>query len=126
MASCGASSDPTAPPAIPPGSEPARRARDSPAGVRVLRAGALYLALTVVLTYPLALHLRVMDAGDSAFFAWVMAWEAHALETDPARLPHGNMLHPLRFTLGMDEPVFGTTLLVLPLHWIAHDAVFVF
>src|SRR5207247_383007 len=99
MASCGASSDPTAPPAIPPGSEPARRARDSPAGVRVLRAGALYLALTVVLTYPLALHLRVMDAGDSAFFAWVMAWEAHALESDPGRLPHGNMFHPLRFTL---------------------------
>ena len=94
--------------------------------MRVLRAGALYLALTVVLTYPLALHLRVMDAGDSAFFAWVMAWEAHALESDPGRLPHGNMFHPLRFTLGMDEPVFGTTLLVLPLHWIAHDAVFVF
>ena len=83
--------------------------------MRALRASALYLLLTLLLTYPLALRLRIMDAGDSAFFAWVMAWEAHALHTDPARLPHGNMLHPLRYTLGMDEPVFGTTLLVLPL-----------
>ena len=97
-----------------------------PAGARVLRAVALYAALTVVLTYPLALRLRIMDAGDSAFFAWVMAWEAHALKTDPARLPHGNMFHPLRYTLGMDEPVFGTTLLVLPLHLFTSDAVLVF
>jgi hypothetical protein len=67
-----------------------------------------------------------MDAGDSAFFAWVMAWEAHALKTDPARLPHGNMFHPMRYTLGMDEPVFGTTFLVLPLHFFTDDAVFVF
>src|SRR6266849_7486792 len=110
MASCGASSAPIAPPAPPPGSEAAPGAGDgSPAGVRVFRAGALYVALTVLLTYPLALRLRIMDAGDSAFFAWVMAWEAHALKADPARLPHGNMFHPLRHTLGMDDPVFGTT-----------------
>jgi len=94
--------------------------------VRVLRAGALYVALTALLTYPLALRLRIMDAGDSAFFAWVMAWEAHALKTEPARLPHGNMFHPLRYTLGMDEPVFGTTLLVLPLHLLTDDAVLIF
>jgi len=94
--------------------------------VRVARAAALYLVLTVVFTYPLALRLRIMDAGDSAFFTWVMAWEAHALRTDPARLPHGNMFHPLRYTLGMDEPVLGTTLLVLPLHLFTDDAVLVF
>jgi hypothetical protein len=94
--------------------------------VRALRAGGLYLVLTILFTYPLAFRLRIMDAGDSAFFAWVMAWEAHALGTDPARLPHGNMFHPLRYTLGMDEPVFGTTLIVLPLFLFTHDAVLVF
>lgn len=67
-----------------------------------------------------------MDAGDSAFFAWVMAWEAHALATEPARLPHGNMFHPLRYTLGMDEPVLGTTLVVLPFYLFTDDAVLVF
>jgi hypothetical protein len=94
--------------------------------VRALGAASLYLVLTVLLTYPLAFRLRTMDAGDSAFFAWVMGWEAHALKSDPARLPHGNMFHPLRYTLGMDEPVFGTTLLVLPLFLVSDDAVLVF
>jgi len=127
MASCGASSGPIAPPATPPGSEAARGSGlGLPAGLSVLRAGALYVVLTVLFTYPLALRLRIMDAGDSAFFAWVMAWEVHALKTDPARLPHGNMFHPLRYTLGMDEPVFGTTLLVWPLHILTGDAVLAF
>jgi hypothetical protein len=64
-----------------------------------------------------------MDAGDSAFFAWAVGWEIHALKTAPARLPHGNMFHPLRYTLGMDEPVLGTTALVLPLALFSDDAV---
>ena len=90
------------------------------------RAGLLYAALTVLLTYPLAFRLRLMDAGDSAFFAWAIGWERHALLTDPARLPHGNMFHPLRDTLGMDEPVLGTTVLVLPLAPFTDDAVLLY
>lgn len=87
------------------------------------RAAALFLVLTVVLTWPLAQRLRLTDAGDSAFFAWAIGWELHALATDPARLPHGNIFHPLRFTLGMDEPVLGTTILVAPLTLFTSDAV---
>jgi hypothetical protein len=67
-----------------------------------------------------------MDAGDSAFFAWAIGWERHALFTDPWRLPHGNMFHPLRYTLGMDEPVLGTTVLVLPLGLFTDDAVLLY
>src|SRR5439155_770944 len=71
MASCGARPDPIAPPATPPGSEAVPGAGDgSPAGASVFRAGAVYVVLTVLLTYPLALRLRVMDAGDSAAFAF--------------------------------------------------------
>jgi hypothetical protein len=91
-----------------------------------LRAFALYALLTAVLTWPYVTRLRILDAGDSAFFAWVMAWELHALFTDPAVLPHANMFHPHRFVLGLDEPVLGTTLLALPLRLFTADAVFVF
>ena len=83
----------------------------------------LYAVLTVGLTWPWVLRLRIMDAGDSAFFAWVMAWEIHAVATDPAQLPHANIFHPLRYTLGMDEPVLATTLLILPLAVVTDDAV---
>ncbi len=87
--------------------------------MRSLRALGLYAVLTVALTWPFAANLRVMDAGDSAFFAWEIGWTVHALKTSPAELPHANIFHPLRYTLGMDEPVLGTTLLVAaarPLH----------
>jgi len=91
-----------------------------------VRAILLYAVLTVALTWPFAANLRVMDAGDSAFFAWEIGWTVHALKTDPASLPHGNIFHPLRYTLGMDEPVFGTTLLVLPLALVSDDAVLLY
>ncbi len=91
----------------------------------VLRAAGLYAFLTVVLTWPMAARLRIMDAGDSAFFAWEMAWEVHALATDPVRLPHAPIFHPLRYTLGYDEPILGTTLLTLPFRLVTDDAVFV-
>jgi len=94
--------------------------------MRVLRAIALYAVLTVALTWPFAANLRVMDAGDSAFFAWEIGWTVHALKTDPASLPHANIFHPLRYTLGMDEPVLGTTLLVLPLALFTDDAVLLY
>ncbi|HEV7502451.1 MAG TPA: hypothetical protein VGQ33_20685, partial [Vicinamibacteria bacterium] len=71
-------------------------------------------------------RLHLMDAGDSAYFAWAIGWERHALFSDPARLPHGNMFHPLRYVLGMDEPVLGTTVLVLPLAVLTSDAVLLY
>jgi hypothetical protein len=94
--------------------------------MRTLRALGLYTLLTLALTWPFAANLRVMDAGDSAFFAWEIGWTVHALKTNPAELPHANIFHPLRYTLGMDEPVLGTTVLVLPLAVFTDDAVLLY
>ena len=91
-----------------------------------LRALLLYAGLTAVFTWPLVARLRVMDAGDSAFFAWEMAWERHALLHDPASLPHAPIFHPLRYTLGMDEPILGTTVLLVPFWPFTADAVWLF
>jgi hypothetical protein len=91
-----------------------------------LRALGIYAALTALFTWPIVARLHSMDAGDSAFFAWEMAWERHALTGDPASLPHAPIFHPLRYTLGMDEPILGTTLLVVPLWPFTSDAVWLF
>lgn len=91
-----------------------------------LRALGVYAALTALFTWPIAAHLHSMDAGDSAFFAWEMAWERQALLSDPTSLPHAPIFHPLRYTLGMDEPILGTTLLVVPLWPFTSDAVWLF
>jgi hypothetical protein len=94
--------------------------------LKALRTAALFALLTAVLTWPLVLRLRVMDPGDSAYFAWAVGWGLHALWTDPLSLPHGNVLHPARYTLFMDEPVLGTTVLVLPFRFLTDDAVLLF
>jgi hypothetical protein len=101
-------------------------ARPFPTASTALLALLLYAALTVLLTWPLAAQLRVVDAGDSAFFAWEIGWEVHALKTDPRTLPHANIFHPLPNVLGMDEPVLGTTLLVAPLALLSDDPVWLF
>jgi len=94
--------------------------------MRWLRATFLYGVLTVALTWPFAAHLHLMDAGDSAFFAWEIGWEVHALKTDPAQLPHANIFWPMRYTLGLDEPVLGTALLGAPLALFTNDAVLLY
>src|SRR5512134_1850629 len=94
--------------------------------MKSLRALGLYAVLTVALTWPFAANLRVMDAGDSAFFAWEIGWTFHSLQTDSAQLPHANIFHPLRYTLGLDEPVLGTTVLVAPLALLTDDAVLLY
>lgn len=94
-----------------------------PFASRELKALGLYTVLTVALTWPLAARLRVTGPGDTAFFAWVMGWEAHALRTRPAMLPHANIFHPQRYALGLDEPVLGTAVLALPLAPFTDDAV---
>jgi hypothetical protein len=89
-------------------------------------AAALFSLLTVAMTWPFAARLQVIDAGDSAYFTWAVSWPFHALKTDPLSLPHGNFYAPARFTFFMDEPVLGTSLLVLPLSWFTDDAVLLF
>jgi hypothetical protein len=78
-------------------------------------AFAAYAALTVVFTWPMAANLLLLEPGDHAFFSWEIAWEVRALLTQPGQLPHANIFHPLRHALGLDEPILGTTVLVLPL-----------
>ena len=94
--------------------------------MRIYKALGLYALLAIALTWPLAARLRITGPGDTAFFAWVMAWETHALATRPAMLPHANVFHPYRYALGLDEPILGTTLLALPLAAFTSDAVLVF
>lgn len=86
-------------------------------------AAFLYAALTVAMTWPLASRLTLLEAGDSSYFAWVIAWTTHALFTDPLSLPHANTLHPLRYTLFLDEPIVATSILSLPLRLFTGDPI---
>ncbi len=88
-------------------------------------AAGLYVVLTVAMTWPLASRLDLMEAGDSSYFAWVMAWTARSLLHDPLGLPHANTLHPLRYALFLDEPIVATSILSLPLRLLTQDPIII-
>jgi hypothetical protein len=92
------SSDPATPPSPP---------------VRLREVAAVALVgvvLAVATTWPLVLHMaRVTapDLGDPLLNAWILAWEGHALRTDPTRLYQSNAFHPEPDSLAFTESFAG-------------------
>jgi hypothetical protein len=62
--------------------------------------------------------LTVPDPGDPLFSVWRLAWVAHQLPRDPARLFDGNMFHPEPRTLAYSDVMLVPALLVAPLRWL--------
>lgn len=92
---------------------------------RALGPVALFVALTVVFTYPRTLYLTngVSDPGDPLQTAWILAWESRALIADPSSLFEGNILYPHRHVLAYSEHMLGLLPLAAPLNWLGHNPI---
>ncbi len=75
-----------------------------------------FLALTVVMTNPLVLHLwnAVEDKRDALLNTWIIAWVGHALVTDPLHLFDANIFYPYHNTLAFSEALLPQGLFALP------------
>lgn len=95
-----------------------RRAKRSRAFVRELLVFLGFVGLTVLMTWPWALHLRdaAGDPGDSYLSAWIMWWDYHATFNDPLNLFHANIFYPYRYTLAFSENNYGLALPFFPLY----------
>jgi hypothetical protein len=84
------------------------------AGVAVL---FLFAVLSLILTYPLVLHLTdaVEDRQDALLNVWITAWDGRQLLTDPLHLFEANIFYPYPQTLAYSELLLGNGLLALPL-----------
>ena len=89
-----------------------------------LRAGSavvgFYAALTFIFTIPLSLDPagRALDLGaDTRLFLWTLAWDVHALLSQPWSLFQANIFFPTPDTLAYSEHLFGTAILGAP--WLA-------
>ena len=83
-------------------------------------AAGLFLALTLLLTWPLPLHpaSASMPMGpDGDLFAWTLAWDAHAFLAQPLALFDANIYHPLRHTLAFSENLIGSAFIAAPIIW---------
>jgi hypothetical protein len=87
-------------------SSPEIRAREV---ALVALAGAL---LAVLLFWPLALHLGrdiPLDLGDPLSQSWQVAWDGHALATQPLDFFQSNQFWPLRNSLAFSDALIGYT-----------------
>jgi hypothetical protein len=63
------------------------------------------------------------DIGDPLLNTWILAWDGHALLTDPAHLFDANIFFPLKDTLAYSEHLIGTALPMLPILLISGEPV---
>src|SRR5262245_43119729 len=78
--------------------------------VKVALACTYFTALTLAKTYPLIRHLGTHlpgDLGDPLLEIWILAWNAHALTTDPLNLFNANSSYPLQNTLALSEQMIA-------------------
>lgn len=88
--------------------------------------GALYVALTIVFTWPLAsvMHTEIAeDLGDPVFNCWIMMWTGgqvlRFLKGDVSALSNfwnGNIFYPERLTIAYSEHLTPQMLQILPVY----------
>lgn len=78
---------------------------------------ALFTALAVIMTWPLArqLDLAVSDPGDPFILMWTLHHDYSKTLSDPANLFHAPIFHPLRYTLAFSEHIYGIAVFAFPL-----------
>src|SRR6266566_8947903 len=86
---------------------------------------AAFTLLAIIATWPMFPQLGgfVMDKGDPLYSVWAMAWQAHALVTDPLRMFDANNLYPFRGTLAFDELSFAEAVMAAPVYLLTGNPV---
>ena len=92
-------------------------------GSRAYRAGAvalLFVALTIVLTYPLAFRAGSAVVGanpDTELYMWTLAWDVHAFTDQPLAIFDADIFYPFTRTLAYSENLIGSAVLAAPILW---------
>jgi hypothetical protein len=99
-----------------------------------LAALALFVALAIAHTWPLASdlgHLSRFDNADASLNTFVLAWDAHALLHSPLQLFEAPIFYPEKHTLAYSEHLILPAIMAAPLSWagaspvIVHNVLFI-
>ncbi|MEO7158231.1 MAG: hypothetical protein ABI039_11745, partial [Vicinamibacterales bacterium] len=97
-----------------------------------LSAALTFLALSVIMTWPLVLGLGSSvpgDLGDSLLNMWILGWGVEhlpallTLQISWADFWNANIFHPAPLALALSEHLFGQTLQVLPIYWLTGNII---
>ncbi|HEX8173329.1 MAG TPA: hypothetical protein VF824_22535 [Thermoanaerobaculia bacterium] len=85
---------------------------------RELGVFALFVAMAVAFTWPLALHMNgaVADLGDPLLVSWILDWDCYAFIHAPLHLYDAPIFHGGIKPLAYSENMIGIALVMLPFH----------
>jgi hypothetical protein len=92
----------------------------------VSRAAVLYLALTLLLAYPLTIDPagRLLSASPDPFLMmWMLMWGTHAFIHQPLSMFDANIYYPQHDTLAYSENLIGSVLFAAPVLWVTSNPV---
>src|SRR5215475_14639545 len=102
--------------------------RERVTGPAVVGTLALFVALAILHTWPLASApgtLSRNDNGDFILHEWIMAWVSHQVVTNPLHLFDANIFYPERYTLAYSDHLFVQSMMGAPLLWFGASPVLV-
>ena len=88
---------------------------------RTAAAAALFVALTLIATYPIArapASYAFFNHSDAQLNMYILAWDAHAIARDPRHLFDTNIFAPERRTLAYSETLLGYLPIAGPILWL--------
>jgi hypothetical protein len=97
--------------------------------VKVTLVGAFFIALTLLKTYPLIRHFGTHLPGglsDPLLVTWILAWDVHALTTDPLNLFNTNIFYPVQNTLALSEHMIAVVPIFAPAYFLTGNPVFAY
>src|SRR5262245_6079042 len=97
--------------------------------VKVILVGIAFAALTVLKTYPLIKHFDTDlpgGMGDPLLVTWFLAWDFHALTTDPLNLFNANIFYPLQNTLALSEHMIAVVPIFAPAYVLTGNPIFAY
>lgn len=89
-------------------------------------ATAIYAALTIAFTWPLAaglMHDIPGDFGDPLLNAWILAWDATHLTDGWRAWWNASIFHPHPLALAYSEHLFAQALQILPVYWLTGNPI---
>lgn len=95
----------------------------------VWRVGVLFVALTLIATYPIILapaSYTYFGHSDTQLNMWILAWDAHALRQAPTQLFNANIFYPEPGTLAYSETLLGYLPIFGPILWLHGSPVLAF
>src|SRR2546429_7910822 len=92
------------------------------AGLALLAYGVIALALFPTVVAHLA-SAFAGDLGDPPSQAWILAWDVHALTTNPAHLYDANIFYPFHDVLAYQDTLLGLLPLAAPVLLLSGNAV---